>query len=116
MKNTIILHGTLGSPDGNWFKWLKNELETKKSQVWLPMLPHAEQPSLKDWAEYVHANCPFAIDEETLIVGHSSGAILALILAQQNNKPACSFTQTTTRTCHLTKRDMWPITVGPSSS
>lgn len=56
-------------------------------QVWLPHLPRAEQPSLKEWAEYVEANCPFAIGENTLIVGHSSGAILALILAQQNPSP-----------------------------
>lgn len=87
MKNVIILHGTLGSPDGNWFRWLKRELEAKGLQAWLPMLPHAEQPSLKEWAEYVHGNCPFEINEETFIVGHSSGAILTLILAQQNDKP-----------------------------
>lgn len=87
MKNAIILHGTLGSPDGNWFKWLKNELEAKGLHVWLPTLPHAEQPSLSEWAEYVHTNCPFAINEETLIVGHSSGAILALVLAQQSIQP-----------------------------
>lgn len=87
MKNAVILHGTLGSPEGNWFKWLRSELETKGMQVWLPQLPHAEQPSLKEWAKYVSANCPFVIGANTLIVGHSSGAILALILAQQNKKP-----------------------------
>lgn len=87
MKTALILHGTLGSPEGNWFTWLKSELEAKGLQVWLPQLPRAEQPSLQEWAEFVHDNCPFAIDEETLIVGHSSGAILALILAQQNRIP-----------------------------
>lgn len=87
MKNAIILHGTLGSPDGNWFGWLKTELENMGLQVWLPQLPHAEQPSLKEWADFIHARCPFAIDEETLVVGHSSGAILSLVLAQQNNTP-----------------------------
>lgn len=85
MENAIILHGTLGSPDGNWFAWLKAQLETKELQVWLPELPHAEQPSLREWTEYIHANCPFAIDADTLIVGHSSGAILSLILAQQSS-------------------------------
>lgn len=85
MKTALILHGTLGSPDGNWFTWLKSELEAKGLQVWLPQLPHAEQPSLQEWAEFVHNNCPFAINEEALIVGHSSGAILALVLAQQNS-------------------------------
>ena len=84
MKTTIILHGTIGSPDGNWFQWLKTELESKGLSVWLPQLPHPEQPSLRAEADFVHAHCPFPIDKETLIVGHSSGAILALILAQEN--------------------------------
>lgn len=87
MKTAIILHGTLGSPDGNWFKWLKKELEAEGFTVWLPQLPHAEQPSLREWTAFVQRHCPFAINPRTLIVGHSSGAILSLILAQQNPAP-----------------------------
>jgi predicted alpha/beta hydrolase family esterase len=87
VKNAIILHGTLGSPEGNWFQWLKRQLEEKGLQVWLPQLPHAKQPSLREWSNFIHDKCPFTIDEQTLVVGHSSGAILSLILAQQNNTP-----------------------------
>jgi predicted alpha/beta hydrolase family esterase len=87
MKAAVISHGTLGSPEGNWFQWLKRQLEEKGLQVWLPQLPHAEQPSLCEWADSIHSNCPFTIDEQTLVVGRSSGAILSLILAQQNNTP-----------------------------
>ncbi|HEU5187175.1 MAG TPA: alpha/beta fold hydrolase [Candidatus Saccharimonadales bacterium] len=87
MNTAIILHGTLGSPDGNWFQWLKTELEQKGFTVWLPQLPNPEQPSLRKWARFVRDNCPFAISEKTLIVGHSSGAILALMLAQNNLDP-----------------------------
>lgn len=86
MKTALILHGTLGSPDGNWFQWLKSELEAKGMTVWLPQLPHAEQPSLHEWSQFVRDNCPFPLNEETLIVGHSSGSILALILAQENEE------------------------------
>lgn len=84
LKNAIILHGTMGSPDGNWFKWLKSQLEQQGMNVWLPTLPNAEQPSLKQWLSFVRGTCPFPIDQQTLIVGHSSGAILALIIAQTN--------------------------------
>jgi predicted alpha/beta hydrolase family esterase len=86
-KNTIILHGTMGSPDGNWFQWLKTELIGMGLEVWLPQLPNANQPSLRQEADYVHAECPFDINAETLIIGHSSGAILALILAQEAKTP-----------------------------
>ena len=27
MENYIIIHGSFGSKDGNWFPWLKNKLE-----------------------------------------------------------------------------------------
>lgn len=87
MKTAIILHGTLGSPQGNWFPWLKKELELQGFTVWLPELPHAKQPSLRSWSRFVRKECPFAINENTLIVGHSSGAILSLIIAQNNFEP-----------------------------
>lgn len=87
MKTAVILHGTLGSPEGNWFRWLGQELKKQGFQVWLPQLPHAEQPSLQEWSEFVQTECPFTINSETLIIGHSSGAILALIVAQQNPEP-----------------------------
>lgn len=84
MRTAIILHGTLGSPDGNWFQWLKKELEKRGVTVWLPQLPQAEQPSLREWLQFVKEQCPFLINEETLIIGHSSGAILALVVAENN--------------------------------
>jgi predicted alpha/beta hydrolase family esterase len=84
MKTAIILHGTLGSPDSNWFQWLKSELELRGLAVWLPQLPQSEQPSLRKWQQFIKEQCPFPINEQTLIVGHSSGAILALVLAGNN--------------------------------
>lgn len=84
MKTAIILHGTFGSPDGNWFRWLKKELEQRGLTVWLPQLPQAEKPSLRKWQLFIKEQCPFPINEETLIIGHSSGSILALVLAQSN--------------------------------
>lgn len=84
MKTAIILHGTLGAPQGNWFQWLKKELESRGLTVWLPELPQADQPSLHLWSKFIQKECPFTINEDTLIVGHSSGAILGLIIAQKN--------------------------------
>lgn len=87
MKKAVILHGTLGSPEGNWFSWLETELQNLGLEVWLPKLPDAQQPSLKRWSKFVQDNCPFDMDSETIIIGHSSGAILSLVLAQESFRP-----------------------------
>lgn len=87
MKRAIILHGTQGHPDENWFRWLEKGLRGRGIDVWLPQLPHAERPALSQWYGFIEKNKPFAIDADTLIVGHSSGATLALFVAQKNPVP-----------------------------
>lgn len=84
MKRAIILHGTLGSPEGNWFRWLEQRLMEAGLEVWLPQLPNADQPSLRTWLDYIADTCPFALDTDTLVVGHSSGAICATMLLQEH--------------------------------
>ena len=39
MKNYIVLHGSFGSKDGNWFPWLREELENKNKEVAVPQMP-----------------------------------------------------------------------------
>lgn len=75
MKNAFILHGTdFGRKQkqrfNNWFPWLKKELEKLGYKVWLPELPQAWHPDLK---RYWHFLKGFDFNEETVIVGHSSG-------------------------------------------
>jgi uncharacterized protein len=84
LKKAVILHGTEGSPELNWFRWLETELKNRGYEVWLPLLPHPEKPSLREWTDYLKTNAPFPIDNDTLLIGHSSGAILALITAQES--------------------------------
>lgn len=84
MKKAIILHGTQGSPASNWFRWLESELKSRELEVWLPELPYTERPSSREHADFVRSQSPFPIDEQTLIIGHSSGAILGLIVAQES--------------------------------
>ena len=82
MKTAILLHGTLANSSSNWLQWLKAELEQKGFKVWVPDLPNTELPSLIEWTDYIIGNCPFDIDSNTTLIGHSSGAVAVLILAQ----------------------------------
>ena len=81
MKNALILHGTKGSSTGNWFQWLKGKLEEKGYTVWVPDLPGAEAPNVKRYNEFLLSG-DFVFNEETLVIGHSSGAVEILGLLQ----------------------------------
>ena len=83
----IILHGTGNSSKGNWFPWLQKQLEAKGHKVWLPDLPSADQPDPNNYTPFILESCPFKLDSQTIIVGHSSGAVEALYLIQQNSQP-----------------------------
>jgi predicted alpha/beta hydrolase family esterase len=79
MKNALILHGTGNSPTDNWFPWLKVSLEKKGYFVWVPELPDNQFPDTQKYNE-VLLNGTFKYNDETLIIGHSSGAVAALQL------------------------------------
>lgn len=87
MKNALILHGTDASPADNWFGWLQKELETIGYNVWLPQLPHADKPSTKIYSEFLLANKEFEFTSETILIGHSSGAVEALSLLEYVENP-----------------------------
>lgn len=82
MKNALILHGTGNNSQGNWFPWLKNELERKNWKVWAPDLPDANHPNIKKYNEFIFSNKDWQFNEETTIVGHSSGSVAILGLLQ----------------------------------
>lgn len=80
MKNAIILHGTNGNPEENWFPWLKRELERLDYKVWLPQLPNCDKPNIEIYNNFLIPNWEF--DNETILIGHSSGAVEILSLLE----------------------------------
>lgn len=81
MKNALILHGTKNSPNDNWFTWLKGNLELLGYNVWTPQLPQSDKPTITTYNEFLLSQ-DFDFNSETILVGHSSGAVAILGLLQ----------------------------------
>lgn len=83
MKNALILHGAGNNSHGNWFPWLKSELETKGYTVWSPDLPNSDEPNQDSWLKTIFSNKKWQFNSDSVIVGHSAGATLILRILEK---------------------------------
>ena len=73
MSNYIIIHGSFGSKDGNWFPWLKEKLEQKGNIVDVPQMPiGVGNQNFENWTNILNG---IKIDETTTIIAHSIAPI-----------------------------------------
>jgi predicted alpha/beta hydrolase family esterase len=84
MKRAVILHGTDGNPEENWFPWLKARFEGEGYQVWVPELPENHTPNRELWDDRILGSRDMS---DTIIVGHSSGAVEVLNLLMNPRCP-----------------------------
>ena len=82
MKNALILHGKSNNHTGNWFPWVKEELEKKGWKVWVPDLPDSKHPSIIKYNKKIFGNKDWKFNDKSVIVGHSSGAVAILGILQ----------------------------------
>lgn len=69
ISNYIILHGSFGSKDGNWFPWLKEQLEDKNYKVDVPQMPvGVGNQNYENWSKVLDQ---LNVNENTIIVAHS---------------------------------------------
>jgi|SRR3990172_1605573 len=71
MKCAIIVHGWGGNPDGNWFPWLKKELEARNVFVEVPEMPNTDAPEIVRWIN--HLAKFVGTEDENILIGHSMG-------------------------------------------
>lgn len=81
----VLLHGYTGSPKAGFFPWLKKELEKRGAKVYVPGLPDSEDPKVYEQVAEVLKSVPF--DEDTVLVGHSLGGVVAMKVLEQLKKP-----------------------------
>ncbi|MCB0324760.1 MAG: serine hydrolase family protein [Bdellovibrionales bacterium] len=82
--NAVIIHGTLGTPRGNWFPWLTGELTARGVTVVCPAFPTPENQSLEQWFSTFETSVGLAqLTEDSLLIGHSCGATFALRLVER---------------------------------
>jgi predicted alpha/beta hydrolase family esterase len=83
MRNVFIIHGSYGSPQGNWFPWLKKELSKLGHRVLVPQFPIPpvdKQDSsysghkLSEWIATLDDYKKY-IDGDTIFIAHSRGCI-----------------------------------------
>ena len=82
----IIMHGTMGTPEGNWFPWLKNELEHQGVKALTPQFPTPKEQSLTSWLKVLDTYKD-EFDSNLVLVGHSIAPALILQKLQKLDKP-----------------------------
>lgn len=75
--NVFIIHGIYGSPEENWFPWLKKELELLGCRVFVPRFPNPSSPRLNEWLEFFGKYKQY-LDKNSVVVGHSMGVAFLL--------------------------------------
>lgn len=81
MIKVIFIPGNGGStPSDNWFMSVKNQLEAQNILVTLEAFPDPELARESYWIPFLHD--VLKADKNTILVGHSSGAIAAMRFAE----------------------------------
>lgn len=84
--NITIFHGTEGSPNGNWFPWVKETLEPSHHVI-IPTLPTPNGQNVDNWIDAAITQIP-NLNEYDVLIGHSCGAsFLPHLILNQNLKP-----------------------------
>ncbi|MDO8481574.1 MAG: class I tRNA ligase family protein [bacterium] len=81
----VLLHGFEGRPDRPRFQFWKSELEAQGHEVIIPALPNPDNPSEVEQVEAALHTTHY--DENTVLFGHSLGAVVAMKVLEKLKNP-----------------------------
>ena len=83
MKHKVIIipGNDGGTPQDNWFPYIKNELEKLGFTVIAKIFPDPILARERYWLPFIKK---LGADENTILIGHSSGAVAAVRFAEKN--------------------------------
>lgn len=86
MKKVYIVHGWEGSPEEPMHKWLKEKLEKKGFEIFVPVMPETARPDIKKWIGKLNEVVRNP-GENSYFIGYSIGCQAVLrYLAQVNSE------------------------------
>lgn len=87
MNNYLIVHGSFGSPFGNWFPYLRRELEKRELVVYTPDMPSGVgYQNYDNWSNVMKAYVDAGIiNENTVIFAHSIAPVFVCKFLIENS-------------------------------
>jgi predicted alpha/beta hydrolase family esterase len=73
-KRVVIVHGAYGHPGGNWFPWLKQEIEKIGHEVVVPKFPTPENQDFSVWHKVFETEVG-PLTRDMILVGHRRSRI-----------------------------------------
>ena len=90
MVNIFIIHGAYGNPKENWFFWLKERLQNKNNNVFVPNFPTPNNQTLVNWSNVFDKYKEY-LNKKAIFVAHSLGPAFVLNILENNKAKACFF-------------------------
>ena len=72
MNTAYIIHRWEGTPQDDWYPWLRDRLVEQGWQVIIPSMPNTQAPQIDDWVGTLH-KLVSSPDGNTVFIGHSIG-------------------------------------------
>lgn len=86
------------SPEGNWFPWMKTQLENQWYKVIVPRFLTPENQSLDSWKEVFEEYKKY-IDSQTIFIAHSIGPSFVCSLLEEIETPV--------KSCYFVSGFLW---------